>query len=61
MPYIYGFLYIAGAVLGTVIFYYIIVAAVKNGILEANVVIEKAKLEKRLAELKEKQELEKKA
>jgi len=57
---IYWIFYLLAAVFGTLIFYYVVCAAVKNGILEANVAIEKAKLEKRLAELKEKQDLDKK-
>lgn len=61
MEYIYWIFYLGGAVIGTLIFYYIVVAAVKNGILEANEVIEKAKLEMRLAELKAKQDPDKKA
>ena len=41
MPYIYGFLYICSAALGTVIFYYIIRAAVKNGIIAAKIETDK--------------------
>lgn len=61
MDLIYWIFILIGAIAGMLIFYYLVAAAVKAGILEANGVIEKAKLESRLAELKAKQESDKKA
>jgi len=41
MQYIFWFLYLAGAVVGLLIFYYVICSAVKNGILDAKKEIDK--------------------
>jgi len=41
MYFLYALLYLGAAVIGTLIFYYVVCAAVKNGILEAKKATEK--------------------